>query len=89
MSGQARAVLAATKAKMAKQRIKDIWVACLSVEYKEAKKTSPAEVVAVLNGLNWEGKYTILGKNKHVYPKICLKNFFGVIFGKTSFQTLL
>ena len=89
MSGQARAVLAAVKAKAAKQCIKDIWAAQLSVKYKEAKKTSPAEVVAVLNGLNWEDEYTILGKNTHVCPKICLKKFFAVIFGKTSFQNLL
>ena len=75
MSGQARAVIAATKAKVAKQCIKDVWVAQLSVQYMEAKKTSPAEVVAVLNGLDWEEEYTILGKNTHVCPKICYKHF--------------
>ena len=75
MSGQARAVLAATKGKAAKQRIKDIWVAQLSVEYKEAKKTSPAGVAAVLDGLDWEEEYTIPGKNTHVCPKICYKHF--------------
>ena len=71
MSGQARAALATAKAKVVKQHIKDIWAAQLSVEYKEAKKTSPVEVVAVLNGLNWEEEYTIPGKNTHVCPKIC------------------
>ena len=75
MSGQARAAIAATKAKAAKQRIKDVWVARLSVEYKEAKKTSPAEVVAVLDSLDWEEEYTIPGKNTHVCPKICYKHF--------------
>ena len=75
MSGQARAATAATKAKAAKQHIKDVWVARLSVEYKGAKKTSPAEVAAVLDGLDWEGEYTIPGKNTHVCPKICYKHF--------------
>ena len=71
MSGQARAALAAAKATVAKQCIKDVWVTQLSVEYKEAKKTSPVEVAAVLDSLNWEDEYTILGKNMHVCPKIC------------------
>ena len=75
MSGQARAAIAATKAKAAKQHIKDVWAAQLSVEYKEAKKPSPAEIVAVLNGLDWEEEYTIMGKNTHVCPKICYKHF--------------
>ena len=75
MSGQARAVIAAAKAKAAKQHIKDVWVAWLSVKYKEAKKTSPAEVVAVFDGLDWEEEYTIPGKNTHVCPKICYKHF--------------
>ena len=75
MSGQARAALAATKAKVAKQHFKDVWVARLSVEYKKAKKTSPAEVVAVLDGLNWEDEYTIPGKNTHVCPKIIFGNW--------------
>ena len=52
MSGQERATIAATKAKAAKQRIKDIWAACLSVQYKAAKKTSTVEVTAVLEGLD-------------------------------------
>ena len=71
MSGQVRGVVAATKAKVAKHCIKDIWVAWLSVEYKEAKKKSPVEVVAVLDGLNWEDEYTNPGKKMHVCPKIC------------------
>ena len=75
MSGQARAALAAAKAKAAKQHIKDVWVARLSVEYKEAKKTSPAEVAAVLDGLNWEDEYTIPCKNLHVCPKIIFGNW--------------
>ena len=66
MSAQQRAALAAAKAKAAKQRIKDIWAACLSVQYKEAKKTSTAEVAAVLEGLEWEEEYKIPGKNTHV-----------------------
>ena len=70
MSAQQRATLAATKAKAAKQRIKDIWAARLSVQYKEAKKTSTAEVAAVLEGLEWEEEYKIPGKNTHVCAKI-------------------
>ena len=65
-SGQQRAPLAAAKVKAAKQRIHDIWSACLVVEYKEVKKTSPVEVAAVLDGLDWEPKYQIAGKNTHV-----------------------
>ena len=65
-SGQQRVAIVATKAKAAKQRIRDIWSARLAVEYKEAKKTSPAEVAAVLDGLDWEPKYQIAGKNTHV-----------------------
>ena len=61
MSGQARAAVAAAKAKATKQCIKDVWAAQLSVKYKEATKTSPAEVAPVLNGLNWEDEYTIPG----------------------------
>ena len=59
-------VLAAAKAKAAKQRIHDIWSARLAIEYKKAKKTSPAEVAAVLDGIDWEPKYLIAGKNTHV-----------------------
>ena len=70
MSGQERATLAAVKVKAAKQRIKDIWAAHLSVQYKEAKKTSTAEVTVVLEGLDWEEEYTIQGKNTHVCAKI-------------------
>ena len=58
--------LAAAKAKAAKQRICDIWSARLAVKYKEVKKTSPAEVAAVLDGLNLEAEYKIAGKNTHV-----------------------
>ena len=65
-SGQTRAALAAAKAKAAKQRIRDIWSARLAVEYKEAKKTSPAEVAAVLDGVDWQPEYQIAGKNTHV-----------------------
>ena len=65
-SGQQRAVLVAMKVKAAKQRIRDIWLACLVVEYKEVKKTSPVEVAAVLDGLDWEPEYQIARKNTHV-----------------------
>ena len=65
-SGQQRAAIAAAKAKAAKQRIHDIWLAHLAVEYKEAKKTSPAEVAAVLDWLDWEPEYQIAGKNTHI-----------------------
>ena len=64
--GQQRVAIAATKAKAAKQRICDIWLAPLAVEYTEVKKTSPAEVAAVLDGLDWEPEYQIAGKNTHV-----------------------
>ena len=76
MSGQERVAIAAAKAKAAKQRIKDIWAARLSVQYKEAKKTSTVEVAAVLEGPDWEEEYTIPGKNTHVCPKICFKNIY-------------
>ena len=65
-SRQQRGVIAAARAKAAKQRIRDIWSACLAVEYKEAKKTLPVEVTAVLDGLDWEPEYQIAGKNTHV-----------------------
>ena len=51
-SGQTRAALAAVKVKAAQQRIRNIWSSRLAVQYKEAKKTSPAEVAAVLDGLD-------------------------------------
>ena len=89
MSGQARAAIAAAKAKAAKQRIKDIWAARLSVQYKEAKKTSPAEVAAVLNGLDWEEEYTIPGKNTHVCPKICYKHFCSSNFWKHNLEKFI
>ena len=76
MSGQERAAITAAKAKAAKQRIKDIWAAQLSVQYKEAKKTSTAEIAAVLEGLDWEEEYMILGKNTHVCPKISFKKLY-------------
>ena len=77
-----RATLAVAKAKSANQRIKDIWAARLSVEYKEAKKTSTAEVAVILDGLEWEEKYTILGKNTHVCENNVLKGtlYFNAIF---------
>ena len=65
-SRQQRVAIAAMKAKAVKQRICDIWSACLVVEYKEVKKTSPAEVAAVLDGLDWEPEYQIARKNTHV-----------------------
>ena len=89
MSGQARAVLAAAKAKAAKQRIKDVWAARLSVEYKEAKKISPAEVAAVLDGLDWEEEYTIPGKNTQLCPKICYKNFCSSNFWKHKLSNFI
>ena len=76
MSGQERAAITAAKAKAAEQRIKDIWAAQLSVQYKEAKKTSTAEIAALLEGLDWEEEYTILGKNTHVCPKISFKKLY-------------
>ena len=88
MSGQERAALAAVKAKAAKQRIKDIWAACLSAQYKEAKKTSTAEVTAVLEGLDWEEEFMIPGKNTHVCAKICLKKHIFVIFHNTKFPSI-
>ena len=65
-SGQTRVALAAAKVKAAKQRIHKIWSAHLAIEYKEVKKTSPAEVPAVLDGIDWEPEYQIAGKNTHV-----------------------
>ena len=53
-------------AKAAKQRICNIWSARLAVEHIESKKTSPAEVTAVLDGLDWEPEYQIARKNTHV-----------------------
>ena len=43
---------------------------------RKAKKTSTAEVAAVLEGLDWEEEYTIPGKNTHVCPKICFKKIY-------------
>ena len=65
-SRQQRAVIVAMKAKAAKQRIRDIWSARLALEYKEAKKTSPVRVAAVLDGLDREPEYQIARKNTHV-----------------------
>ena len=65
-SGQQKAAMVAAKAKAAKQRIQDIWSAHLVVEYKEVKKTSSAEVAAILDGLDWEPEYQIAGKNTNV-----------------------
>ena len=87
MSAQQRATLAAAKANAAKQRIKDIWAARLSVQFKEAKKTSTAEVAVVLEGLDWEEEYTILGKNTHVCAKIFFKKHIFVIFQNTKFPS--
>ena len=75
MLGQERATIAAAKAKAAKGYM-DIWAARLSVQYKEAKKTSTAEVAAVLEGLDWEEEYTIPCKNAHVCPKISFKKLY-------------
>ena len=88
MSGQERAAFAAAKAKAAKQRIKDIWAARLSVQYKEAKKASTAEVAVVLEGLDWEEECTIPGKNTHVCAKIFFKKRIFVIFQNTEFPSI-
>ena len=78
-TAQQRAAIAAQKAKLAKQRIKDIWTAQMSITYEKAQKVSHAEVDAALEGLTWEKEYQIPGKNTHVNFLLRiyeLKNFF-------------
>ena len=63
---QTHAALAVAKAKAAKQHIRDIWAAKQAVECKGVKKTSPVEVAAALQDVQWQPEYTIAGKNTHV-----------------------
>ena len=65
-TAQQRAAIAAQQSKLAKQRIRDIWTAHMSINYSDARKVSHAEVDAALETTTWEKEYEIPGKNTHV-----------------------
>ena len=65
-TAQQRAAIAAQQSKLAKQRIRDIWTAGMSIKYSDARKVSHAEVDAALETMTWENEYEIPGKNTHV-----------------------
>ena len=65
-TAQQRAAIAARQSKLAKQRIRDIWTARMSIQYAEARKVSHAEVDAALDTITWQKEYEIAGKNTHV-----------------------
>ena len=89
MSGQARAAIAAAKARAAKQRIKDVWVAQLSVEYKEAKKNLLQKLQ--LYSMVWIGRKSTQSRAKtHRYVLKYVTNFsVPVIFENTILKSLL
>ena len=63
---QQRAAIAAQQSKMAKQQIRDIWMARMSIQYADAQKVSHAEVDTALETTTWEKEYEIPEKNTHV-----------------------
>ena len=65
-TAQQRAAIAAQQSKLAKQRIRDIWTARMSINYSDAWKVSHAEVDAALETATWEKEYEIPRKNTHV-----------------------
>ena len=65
-TAQQRAAIAAQQSKLAKQRIRDIWMARMSIEYADAWKVSHVEVDAALETTTWEKEYEIPWKNTHV-----------------------
>ena len=65
-TAQQRAAIAAQQSKLAKQRIRDIWTARMSINYSDARKVSHAEVDAALETATWEKEYEIPRKNTHV-----------------------
>ena len=52
--------------KVAMDKICDVWTACSAVGYLDAQRTTPADILAALSGLEWEDEYLIPGKNTQV-----------------------
>ena len=63
---QVTAVQAAQRKKVAMDKIRDVWTAHSAVDYLDAQRTTPADILTALSSLEWEDEYLILGKNTHV-----------------------
>ena len=66
MSGPSKAAQAVMKQKVAMECIKDVWVACMSIKYKDAQRVMPTEITSVLGDIDWDEEFVIPGKNTHV-----------------------
>ena len=66
MAGPSKTVQALMKRKVAMNQIKDVWMARMSIKYKDVQRVIPEEIMSLLSNVNWDEEFLIPGKNTHV-----------------------
>ena len=66
MAGPSKAAQVAMKRKVAMEWIKDVWMAHMSIQYKNTQRVTPTEITLVLGDVDWDEEFLIPGKNTHV-----------------------
>ena len=66
MAGPSKAAQAVMKQKVAMGQIKDVWMAHMSIQYKDAQRVMPTKITSALGDVDWDEEFLIPGKNTHV-----------------------
>ena len=62
MAGPNKAVQMVMKQKVAMEWINDVWMACISIQYKDTQRVMPTEITLVLGDVDWDEEFLIPGK---------------------------
>ena len=66
MAGPSKAAQVVMKQKVAMEWIKDVWMARMSIQYKDTQRVMPTEITLVFGEVDWDEEFLILGKNTHI-----------------------
>ena len=66
MAGSSKAAQVIMKQKVAMEWIKDVWMARMSIQYKDAQRVMPTEITLALGDVDWDEEFLISRKNTHV-----------------------
>ena len=67
MAGPSKAVQAVMKWKVAMEWIKDVWMARMSIQYKDTQRVMPTEIQSALGDVDWDEEFLIPSKNTHIF----------------------
>ena len=66
MAGPSKAAQVVMKQKVAMEWIKDVWMAHISIQYKDVQRVMPTEITSALGDVDWDEEFLVPGKNTYV-----------------------